>query len=211
MAHVEWSMKGPELANCNCAWGCPCQFNALPTTGNCRFAAATQIEKGNYGDVKLDGLKWALLGEWPGPIHLGNGTLQLVIDERADAKQRAALEAIGQGKDTDEGATYMWVFGAMSSKRLPTLFKPIELQINVDKRTAQLRIPGIVDTKVESIRNPVTGAEHRAKVSLAAGFEYTEAEFASGTTKATGDVKLDLQGTHAHLANVHLTTHGLVR
>ena len=31
MAHVDWSIKGPEIATCNCDWGCPCQFNALPT------------------------------------------------------------------------------------------------------------------------------------------------------------------------------------
>ena len=31
------------------------------------------------------------------PIHLGNGMLQAIVDERADARQRAALEAIAHG------------------------------------------------------------------------------------------------------------------
>ena len=28
---VEWRLTGEEMSNCNCAWGCPCQFNAPPT------------------------------------------------------------------------------------------------------------------------------------------------------------------------------------
>jgi hypothetical protein len=28
-------IAGEEVGNCNCTWGCPCQFNALPTTGHC--------------------------------------------------------------------------------------------------------------------------------------------------------------------------------
>ena len=31
-----WFIKGREFVHCNCAYGCPCQFNALPTHGNCQ-------------------------------------------------------------------------------------------------------------------------------------------------------------------------------
>jgi hypothetical protein len=44
-----WEIKAKEFANCNCAYGCPCQFNALPTHGNCEAAVAMEIEKGHYG------------------------------------------------------------------------------------------------------------------------------------------------------------------
>ncbi|HEX6794628.1 MAG TPA: DUF1326 domain-containing protein, partial [Casimicrobiaceae bacterium] len=30
-----WEIQGRELINCNCSYGCPCQFSALPTNGNC--------------------------------------------------------------------------------------------------------------------------------------------------------------------------------
>jgi hypothetical protein len=33
---VKWRIKGREFVNCNCSYGCPCQFNAPPTHGNCR-------------------------------------------------------------------------------------------------------------------------------------------------------------------------------
>ena len=51
MAHVDWNIRGPQISTCNCAWGCPCQFNGLPTHGDCRAAVAMQIEKGHFGSV----------------------------------------------------------------------------------------------------------------------------------------------------------------
>ena len=31
MSDVKWMIEAREFSNCNCAYGCPCQFNALPT------------------------------------------------------------------------------------------------------------------------------------------------------------------------------------
>jgi hypothetical protein len=36
---VEWEIEGTEFANCNCAYGCGCQFNALPDKGFCEAVA----------------------------------------------------------------------------------------------------------------------------------------------------------------------------
>jgi len=41
MAHTDWMIRGPEIASCNCSYGCPCQFNALPTDCTCRAAVGT--------------------------------------------------------------------------------------------------------------------------------------------------------------------------
>ena len=51
---------------------------------------------------------------------------------------------------------------------------------------------------------------HHAKVSLRDGFEYTEAEYASGTIKSKAPIALDTSGKHAHLAMLHLTGQGVV-
>ena len=118
MATIEWNINGKEYANCNCAYGCPCQFNALPTHGNCEAAIGYQIDTGRFGDVKLDGLRAVALCKWPGPVHHGNGTMQLVIDERADAKQRDALVKIMSGQETKEMATMWWVYSAMCTTKL---------------------------------------------------------------------------------------------
>ena len=204
-------MKGVEFANCNCAYGCPCQFNALPTYGNCRAFTFIQIEKGHFGDTILDGLRWGILAAWPGPIHLGNGTFQSVVDARADEKQRRALEAVSHGKETEPGSLIWQVFSTTVTKLLPTLFKPIELSINPGQRSAKLRVEGVLEAEGEPIRNPITGAEHRAGISLPSGFEFTQADVISGKSRTEGPIELNFNGTHAHLAAIHWSTHGVVR
>jgi hypothetical protein len=208
---TDWEIEGVEFVNCSCDCGCPCQFNSLPTHGHCRAHTFVHVVRGRYGDVTLDGLHWGILAMWPGPIHLGNGTFQVVVDERADARQRAALEAIGQGRDTEPGTLIWQVFSTTVTNLLPTRFARIDLSIDVEERSALLRIPGIGESTAAPIRNRKTGAAQRVRVTLPAGFEFTEAEFASGDTKVTGDIRLDFTHTHAHLARVHWSTHGVVR
>jgi hypothetical protein len=71
--NVAWSIEGPHFVNCNWDYGCPWQFNALPKDGYCRAAVAWRIDRGHFGDVKLDGLRAVNLYSWPGPIHKGGG------------------------------------------------------------------------------------------------------------------------------------------
>ena len=66
MSGVDWYVEGDSFGNCNCSYGCPCQFEALPTHGNCRGFEVLRIDKGHYGDVRLDGLKAAR--STPGPV-----------------------------------------------------------------------------------------------------------------------------------------------
>jgi hypothetical protein len=84
MTDVKWMIKGHEFAHCNCAYGCPCQFNALPTHGDCTAVVGMQIDQGYHGDTKLDGLKVVSILSWPEAIHLGHGQAQIIIDERAN-------------------------------------------------------------------------------------------------------------------------------
>jgi len=211
MTFVDWYMQGVEYVNCNCEWGCPCQFNALPSHGHCRALTFVQVERGRYGEVPLDGLRWGILAAWPGPIHFGGGKLQAIVDERGDAAQRHALVAVAHGRDTEPGSLIWQIFSTTITSFLPTLARPIQLDIDIDGRTASLFIPGVVQGSVAPIRNAKTGVAQRARVSLPAGFEYTEAEFASGRAIADGAVPLEFTDTHAHLAQVHWTTHGVVR
>lgn len=210
MAHVEWRIKGREFANCNCSYGCPCQFNAIPTHGDCRAVGGWQIDEGRFGTVRLDGLRGAGLYAWPGPVHEGHGTMRLIIDERANPDQREALLKIMTGQDTAEMATMWWVYAAMCPTKLEPLFKPIELEVDVDARRARLVVPGVVESTGEPIRNPVTGAEHRARIDLPHGFEYRLAEIGSGRTRATGPIALDLTNTYGQFARIHLSPAGVV-
>jgi hypothetical protein len=207
---IEWFLKGKEFGNCNCSYGCPCQFNALPTHGNCMAMCAYRFDEGRFGDVDLGDLCAAATWKWPGAVHQGRGTMQLIIDQRADAKQREALLTIMSGGETEDRATMWWVYSSMCPTKLEPLFEPIEFEVDVDARRAHLRVPGIIETVGEPIRNPVTGIEHRARIDLPNGFEYRLGEVASGTTKATGGVKLDFEKTFGLCANLHLSHAGVV-
>jgi hypothetical protein len=209
--YVEWEMQGLEFVNCNCAWGCPCQFNGPPTYGDCRAMGFAQIEKGHFGDVSLDGLRWGILAAWPAAIHLGNGKLQSIIEERANPRQRQAIETITHGGETEPGSLIWQVFSTTITEFLPTLYKPIELAIDYSARTARVKVRGVVESGGEPIRNPVTGVPHQVRVTMPTGFEFTESEVVSGKTKASGPIALELDGSHAHIARIHWNTRGVVR
>src|SRR5207245_741933 len=91
MADTKWTIKGREFVNCNCSYGCPCQFNGLPTYGHCQAVAGFEIERGHHGSTKLDGLRFVSILRWPGAIHEGKGEAAVVIDERATEAQGTAL------------------------------------------------------------------------------------------------------------------------
>ncbi len=211
MTYIDWEIKARTFGNCNCSYGCPCQFNALPTDGTCRAAVGYQIDEGHFSDVKRDGLRAAGLYTWPGAVHEGNGTMQLIVDESASDAQRDALLTIMQGKETEPMATMWSVYTAMCSTILDPLSKPIDFEVDVDERTARLSIPGVVETRGEPIKNPVTGAVHRVRIDMPNGFEYSLAEIGSGTTKATGEIKLDHEASYGQFNNLHLTAAGPVR
>lgn len=208
-----WEIKGREFNNCNCAYGCPCQFLAPPTFGTCEATMTVIIDEGYYGDIKLDGLKLGGMYKWPGAVHEGNGEYQLFIDETASDAQRAAIEKIATGQDTEDMATMWWIFNAMCPTQHNTEYKHIDAEINVDGRTGSSNVEGIFEVKGQPIKNPITGADHRAQISLPQGFEYNTAEVGSATTTTTGGA-IDLpnnKDTYAQFAHLHLTNSGVVR
>lgn len=204
---VEWRMKGQWLKNCNCAFGCPCDFNALPTHGYCEGMWAMNIAEGNYGDVPLSGLKWVAIGKWPGPIHEGNGTLQHIIDTNADESQRRSLLSILSG---GSGSRWYEIISSVCSNVLEPRFAEIDFEFDLEKRQAYMSVKDICETKVEPIKNPVTGVEHCAQITLPNGFEYKVAEMGNATAlKVTGEIKFDHSNVHSSLAEVEQTSEGL--
>ena len=211
MPNVEWRMKGQELSSCNCEWGCPCQFNSLPSHGDCRAAVAMEIAEGHFGETSLDGLRWVALLAWPGPIHQGDGEAQIVVDARADDAQRAAILTIVSGGETEPGATIFNVFSTTYAKVHEPIFAPIEFEADIEARTGRFAVQGLVESVTEPIRNPVTDQPQRVSVNLPDGFEYTTAEYASSTVSSGGVIALEWSQRHAHLVDLHMTQNGVVR
>src|SRR5215470_12260207 len=142
-----WTIRGKEFANCNCDWGCPCQFNSPSTHGRCEAFAAGRIDEGHFNDTPLAGLGFAMLLWWPGEIAEGNGREQVIIDERANPAQREALRKILHGESTAPGATHFFVFNSTMSQVYDPIYAPIELSIDIEKRRARLRVPGLVESE----------------------------------------------------------------
>ena len=196
---TSWRIAGDEVGNCNCDWGCPCQFDALPTHGNCMAMIAYQINKGSFGDTSLEGVRWAWLVWWPGPIHEGNGVRQMVVDESASSEQREAIEPMLAGK---HGGGYFEIFASVMSKELGTVYAPIEIDADREERTGSVKIGDLAECTVEPIKNPVTGDPHRVRIDLPEGFEYKQAEIGNtvrATVSSEDPLSFTLENTYAQL------------
>lgn len=207
----QWTIRGLEYGNCNCDWGCPCQFNAPTTYGNCEAVTGGHIAEGHFNDTRLDGLNWALLLWWPGEIAEGNGRQQAILDERADPDQREALRKILHGESTAPGATHFFVYNSTMAEVLEPLVAPIELSIDVEARRAKLAIPGLVESTGSPIVDANSGEEFRARIDLPNGFEYTLAEMGTASSKATAGLTIELENSYGQFNHVHMNQDGLIR
>jgi hypothetical protein len=97
-ATSQWRLNGTVLVACNCDYGCPCNFNALPTYRECEGGWTWHVEDEERDGVSLSGLTFSLLCDWPGAIHEGNGEAMILIDVKADDQQRAAILGLLRGE-----------------------------------------------------------------------------------------------------------------
>ena len=96
---VSWKITGQLEEACSCAAACPCWFDSKPTRTTCGGNQVLFIQKGNYGNVKLDGLAIANYAQSPENQTMmdsfGKWNFSTnYIDEKANPEQRKALEAI---------------------------------------------------------------------------------------------------------------------
>jgi hypothetical protein len=84
-----WRISGDLTEACTCSVPCTCNFGEAPSPySHCYALWSLDIQKGEHGSVKLDGLHLAA----------GSGAKGVVwyIDERAAPEQAAALEAMAR-------------------------------------------------------------------------------------------------------------------
>src|SRR5438046_462039 len=96
---VKWKITGQLEEACSCNAACPCWFDSKPTRTTCGGNQVLFIQKGNYGNVKLDGLAVANYAQSPENQTMmdsfGKWNFSTnYIDEKANPEQRKALEAI---------------------------------------------------------------------------------------------------------------------
>ena len=169
---LRWRMSGSLLGECNCDWGCPCSFDAPPTNGGCEGVYTWIVDKGVYGNVKLDGLVLAIPGTWPGAVHLGHGTSVLLVDKRAKPDQRKALEKLGKG---EAGGPFA-VFASVTERWLPTVSASFDIRLNGIRSTLRVDSGKIYDLALSRIKNPVTGDEEEVYLDKPTGFTAKRSE-----------------------------------
>ncbi|MBN9589102.1 MAG: DUF1326 domain-containing protein [Alphaproteobacteria bacterium] len=207
---TDWTIRAHEFSNCNCSYGCPCQFNGLPTHGHCRAVVGFRIDSGHHGDTSLDGLAVVGMFSWPGPIHEGHGEAAVVIDSKASPAQRAALLRILTGQDTEPGATIFNVFASTLEKLHEPIFTDIDFQVDIDARRARINVPGLVESRGEPILNPVTGAEHRIRIDNPNGFEYLLAEIGRGWSSTQRPMAIELADSYGQFCELNLCQSGVI-
>src|SRR5713101_6842604 len=162
-------MEAEYIQSCNCDWGCPCNFDALPTHGSCEALVAYRVKKGKFGDTKLDGVVFAEGLWWPKAIHEGNGVGALYIDENTTPEQRKAVEAVFSGK---HGGGVFEIFPKTWTKKLPTKVgsKSTESERSAP-RTFQTRSPVRSSKEQSSSQTGSTGRRRLLQTSRSGGWE----------------------------------------
>ena len=208
----QWLFKSETYDNCNCAVNCGCQFNLPSTHGYCQSAFVGNVVEGHFNDMSLVGLCWAALYKWPGEIAEGSGKRQIIIDERANEQQRAALETIISGEACEPLSNVFSVFAGTCSEFCETLSLPIDLSADLVSRTARVDIPGIMKSRGGPIVNEFNGEPfHIALARPSGSFEFTYAEIGQGTTSISGDMAMEFENSWAHFCIHHFNQNGMIR
>ena len=174
MATMSWQLSGDYFETCNCDFLCPClpsNLAAQPTKGHCNFAMVFHIDQGRYGDLSLDGLRFAVVGQTPTVMSQGNWSVGVILDDRATAEQQQAITAIASGQAGGPMAS----LGPLIGTFLGTAVQPIYYQRNQLQRS--VTIPGLLDQAVEGVSSASNPSEplyidntlHPANTRLALG------------------------------------------
>lgn len=102
---------------------------------------AFHITKGKYGNVSLDGLNAVVASKSPGNFWKGNWTAALYLDEKANPKQRLALETLFLGK----AGGSLGVIASMISTLKGTKY----VSIKFDAKKLSVSIPKVVDVTLK--------------------------------------------------------------
>ncbi len=204
---TDWYIEGEWFKNCNCAAGCPCDFNQRPTQGYCEGMAAMRITRGHFGDVDLGGVVWGGVVRWPGAIHEGNGEILPFVDDATSEEQRTAILEIASGK---HGDTFMEVFSFVCPTVHEPVVAPIEWEFDLESRSGRVKVGDTLETEVETLRGISPPEPYRVVVRIPNGMEYTgpneEAETAlAKRLTVRGAISFDVRDGHSSMA---LVRHG---
>lgn len=145
---ISWSLEGEYMEACSCNFLCPCitQNATTPATEDfCKVAMTFVVDKGQFGTVALDGVKFSMLAESPAIMADGNWVMGVVIDDDASDEQADAIAMIASGKAGGPLAGFAALVGEFRGvERHPISFERVD-----HRRT--VRIPKVLEQSVQGV------------------------------------------------------------
>ena len=165
----QWRLVGDWFDICSCDIPCPCEFAQAPTGNACQGMLAWHIGQGHFGDVALDGFNLLALAAFEGNIWAGEGKARmgLFIDERADERQREALQTIFAGQAGGWPAVFATNIGEFRGVE----FVPITFEIADDLAFCRVEISDRVVGRAEALTGPTTPPGKRVQTLNPPGSE----------------------------------------
>jgi hypothetical protein len=165
----EWHLAGDWFDICSCDIPCPCEFAQAPTNNACLGVLVWHVRKGHYGDIKLDGFNLLAISAFEGNVWAGEAKVRmgLYIDERADARQREALQTIFAGKAGGWPETFAAIIGELRGIE----YVPIAFEVAADLAHWRAEIPGRVVGRAEALAGPTTPPGKRVQLLNPPGSE----------------------------------------
>jgi hypothetical protein len=149
MAGTSWSIRGEYMESCNCDYLCPCIYTnpqGRATHEHCYSLQVYRIDEGKYGDLPLNGLKFALVIRSGRVMAEGKWVFGCVVDESADGARRNALAAIASG---EAGGRLAVIRQKLVEDFRGVEFRPIVFEGNgLGRRTD---IDGVLEYEIEGV------------------------------------------------------------
>ena len=195
-----------QMETCNCNHGCNCQFVGIPNEGKCEFVIGWEAIDGSFGNTDLGGLRFVAGCKYPGAIHEGNGSVVLFVDERAPQKQVDGIVGVLSGQHG--GMPWEALAGTVTSFTGP-IRAPIEMK--VDGRRSRYRVPGLVEVRMSSLKDVVSGQEKEVHIVYPrGGFFWNDGDIATtDAMRITHDaMRFEHPGRYAAYAIANWTNQG---
>jgi hypothetical protein len=201
-----YRVKLHQMETCNCNHGCNCQFVGIPTEGKCEFVIGWEAIEGSFGGVDLGGLRFVAGCKYPGAIHEGNGSAVLFVDEGAPQEQVDGIVGVMSGRHG--GMPWEALAGTLTSFTGP-IRAPIEME--VAGRRSSYRVPGLVEVRMSSLKDVVSGQEKEVHIVYPkGGFFWNDGDIATtDAMRITHDaMRFEHPGRYAAYAIANWTNQG---
>ena len=142
----KWQLQGSLFDACNCETLCPCVYFQAPQGEDCRITTVWHIEKGYYGDTRLDDFTMAgIIYATQNPF-MGAEKAAWIVDDKLAQDQRDALMEILTGK---AGGLF-----SMLSVKNPLGVWWANFNYSNDARSWSVKAGNSLDIKAEFVKAP---------------------------------------------------------